>query len=138
RVEKLLDRAHGAVKLLTKNASVELAAHQFIAMLAAVVAAELCDQGKHFVGHHAQRLDGTWLRKIHEWPDVQTAGRRMSVESCPQIMSLEQLGESSRVGTELRRIDGGILDERNGPLAVLSSSTQQTKTSFAKLAKTRE
>jgi hypothetical protein len=39
-------------------------------MLAAVVAAEFRDEREHFICDRAQRLHGTWLRQIHEWPNV--------------------------------------------------------------------
>src|SRR4029078_13199745 len=106
--EQLLDRTHRAVELLAENPCVELTSHEAVAVLAAVVASEFRDEPKHFVGDSTQRVDGSRLRQIHEWPDVQTAGRHTPLKACSELVSVEQLCEPSSVRAELCWIDGGV------------------------------
>src|SRR5690242_18355394 len=120
----MLHRAHRAVQLLTEDAAIELAAHETIAVLPAVVATELRDERAHLVRDRSHRLHRARLREIHERPDVKTSRRRMTVESGGQAVFPEQLREPSRILGQPRRIDRCILDEGERALSVLTGSTE--------------
>ena len=119
RIEQLLQLAHRAVQLVAEDAPVELAAHESVAVLAAVHAAVLRDEVAHLVGHGAQRLDRPGAGEVHERTDVQASRRGVSIEAGAQPVAREQLGEARRVLGEVRRIHRRVLDERQRALAAL-------------------
>src|SRR5688572_30830927 len=107
-------------------------------MFAAVHPAELVNQRRHFPGHRTQRLDSAWLTEVHERPDMQASGRRVSIEACAQIVAVEDSGKLARVLAEPARIDSRVLDERNRTLVALSGGAKQSESGAPHFAKSPE
>src|SRR5687767_4413779 len=135
RVEEALERAHRAIQLLAENPAIELAPHEPVAVLARVHPPELRHERTHLLGHTAQRVHGSWLRQVHERPDVKTSRRRVPVEPRPETVSPQQLREPLGVLRQLSWIDSRVFDERDRSLPALPRGAEQPEPRLPQLAK---